>query len=37
MGGLMTEWEIGNIRVGTEARLILLRQRGAAPIGGEAR
>jgi hypothetical protein len=24
------------IRVGTEVRMILLRQRGAAPIGGEA-
>jgi hypothetical protein len=36
-GGLKTEWEVGNIRVGTEVRMILLRQRGAAPIGGEAR
>jgi hypothetical protein len=36
-GGLRTEWEVGNIRVGTEVRLILLRQRGAAPIGGKAR
>jgi hypothetical protein len=34
-GGLKTEWEVGNIRV--EVRMILLRQRAAAPIGGEAR
>jgi hypothetical protein len=37
MGGLKTEREVANIRVGAEVRLILLRQRGAAPIGGEAR
>jgi hypothetical protein len=32
-GGLRTQWEVGNIRVGTEVRLILLRQRGDVPIG----
>ena len=32
-GGLKTAWEIGNIRLGTEVTLILLRQRGSAPIG----
>ena len=36
-GGLKTQWEVGNMRVGTEVRMILLRQRGATPIGGEAR
>lgn len=36
-GGLKTEWEVGNIRVGTEVRLILLCQRGNAPFGGEPR
>jgi len=36
-GGLKTAWEVGNIRVGTEVRMILLRQRGNAPIGGAAR
>lgn len=36
-GGLKTEWEVGNIRAGTEVKMILLRQRGNAPIGGEAR
>ncbi len=36
-GGLKTEWEVGNIRVGVEVRLILLRQRGNVPIEGEAR
>ena len=35
-GGLKTAWEVGNIRAGTEVRMILLRQRGSAPIG-EAR
>jgi hypothetical protein len=37
MGGLKTEGEVGNMRVGTDVRMILLRQRGNAPIGGEAR
>jgi hypothetical protein len=37
MGGLKTEWEVGNIRVGAEVRMILPRQRGTAPIGGKAR
>ncbi len=32
-GGLKTQWEVGNIRVGTEVRMILLRQRGDVPIG----
>ena len=32
-GELKTAWEVGNIRVGTEVRMILLRQRGYAPIG----
>jgi hypothetical protein len=31
-GGLKTQWEVGNIRVGTEVRTILLRQRGDVPI-----
>jgi hypothetical protein len=35
MGGLRTEWEVGNLRVGTEVRMILLRQRRVAPIGAE--
>lgn len=32
-GGLKAQWEIGNIRQGTEVRMILLRQRGSAPVG----
>jgi hypothetical protein len=32
-GELKTAWEVGNIREGTEVRMILLRQRGKAPIG----
>jgi hypothetical protein len=32
-GELKTAWEVGNIREGTEVRMILLRQRGNAPIG----
>jgi len=36
-GGLKTAWEVGNIRAGTEVRLILLRQRGKEPIGGPSR
>jgi hypothetical protein len=31
-GGLKAQWEVGNIRVGTEVRLILLRQRGNVPL-----
>lgn len=36
-GGLRTEWEVGNIRVGTEVRTILLRQRGNVSIGEPGR
>lgn len=36
-GGLRTQWEVGNIRVGTEVRMILLRQRGNVPIGEPGR
>jgi hypothetical protein len=36
-GGLKAQWEIGNIRVGTEVRLILLRQRGDVPLLAEGR
>ena len=36
-GGLKTQWEVGNIRVGIEVRLILLRQRGNLPIGEPGR
>jgi hypothetical protein len=36
-GGLKTQWEIGNIRVGTDVRMILLRQRGNLPIGQKGR
>jgi hypothetical protein len=36
-GGLRAEWEVGNIRVGTEVRMILLRQRGNLPIGEHGR
>jgi hypothetical protein len=32
-GGLRNQWEVGNIRVGTEVRMILLRQRANLPIG----
>ncbi|MBB6179834.1 hypothetical protein [Pseudorhizobium flavum] len=32
-GGLKTQWDVGNIRVGTEVRLILLRQRGNEVLG----
>src|SRR5271155_4514355 len=32
-GGLRNQWEVGNIRIGTEVRMILLRQRGNLPIG----
>jgi len=32
-GGLKTAWEIGNIRVGTEVKVILLRQRGNLELG----
>ncbi len=36
-GGLKSQWEVGNIRVGTEIGLIMLRQRGNLPIGEEGR
>lgn len=36
-GGLKAQWEVGNIRIGTEVRMILLRQRGAVPIGAGPR
>jgi hypothetical protein len=36
-GGLRTAWEVGNVRVGTEVRLILLRQRGNLEIGRPGR
>ena len=36
-GGLKAQWEVGNIRVGTEVRMILLRQRGNTPIGEPGR
>jgi hypothetical protein len=36
-GGLKTAWEVGNIRAGTEVRMILLRQRGNVPLGHEGR
>jgi len=36
-GGLRTQWEVGNIRTGTEVRLILLEQRGRLPIGEPGR
>src|SRR5271169_506127 len=32
-GGLKTAWEVGNIQVGTEERMILVRQRGNIPSG----
>jgi hypothetical protein len=32
-GNLKTAWEVGNIQVGTEVRLILIRQRGRVPSG----
>ncbi len=32
-GGLKDAWDTGLIREGTEVRLILLRQRGNAPLG----
>lgn len=33
-GGLKAQWEIGNMRPGTEVRMILLRQRGqTTPLG----
>lgn len=31
-GGLKTAWEVGNIRVGTEVRMILIKQRGTIPV-----
>jgi hypothetical protein len=36
-GGLKAQWEVGNIRVGTAVRMILLRQRGNVPIGKPGR
>jgi hypothetical protein len=32
-GGLRIEWELGNIRPGVEVKLLVLRQRGSAPLG----
>ncbi|WP_206454462.1 hypothetical protein [Aurantimonas marina] len=32
-GNLKTQWEVGNMQVGTEIRLILLRQRGNKILG----
>jgi hypothetical protein len=31
-GGLKTAWQVGNIHVGAEVRMILVRQRGNVPI-----
>lgn len=36
-GNLKTAWEVGNIQVGTEVRVILVRQRGSVPSGGAGR
>ncbi len=36
-GGLKCQWEVGNIRLGTEVCLILLRQRGNLAIGKPGR
>ncbi len=36
-GRLRDQWDVGNIRVGTEVRVILLRQRGHLPIGEPGR
>ena len=36
-GGLRTEWEVGNIRVGVDVKLILLRQRGNLALGVRGR
>ena len=36
-GGLKTQWEVGNIQVGTEVRLILIRQKGNLPPGKPGR
>lgn len=36
-GGLKSQWEVGNVRVGTEVRLVLLRQRATLPIGEPGR
>jgi hypothetical protein len=36
-GGLKDAWEMGNIRVGTEVRAILIRQRGNVPPGKPGR
>lgn len=32
-GGLKTAWEVGNIHIGAEIRLILVRQRGNLALG----
>ena len=36
-GGLKTAWQVGNIHVGAEVRLILVRQRGDVPLGEPGR
>jgi hypothetical protein len=36
-GGLKTAWEVGNIRLGTDVRMILVRQRGNIPSGTPGR
>jgi hypothetical protein len=36
-GRLKEQWEVGNIRVGTEVRVILIRQRGNVPSGKPGR
>jgi hypothetical protein len=36
-GSLKTAWEIGNIHVGAEVRMILVRQRGNIPLGEDGR
>ncbi|MBL8904836.1 MAG: hypothetical protein KBF54_13050 [Rhizobiales bacterium] len=36
-GGLKVAWELGNMRVGTEVSVILLRQRGNVPEGEGSR
>jgi hypothetical protein len=36
-GNLKTAWELGNIRVGAEVKLILIRQRGNVPPGKQGR
>jgi hypothetical protein len=36
-GGLKDQWEVGNIRIGTEVHLILLRQKGNVPVDKQGR